>query len=111
MLTGRGLIILLCLAFCLGVWFGIWQFGKWTVHEIGKYVCDEVKCDPKRADVRLTDHIKEQMMKVKALDDEAGAFEKEISKLTVIKKERLGQASSAHRGGHPPRRKVSSQKG
>ena len=37
MLTGRGLIILLCLAFCLGVWFGIWQFGKWTVHEIGKY--------------------------------------------------------------------------
>ena len=82
-----------------------------TVHEIGKYVCDEIRCDPGKAEVQLTDNIRKQMMQVKALDDEAGAFEKEISKLTVIKKERSGQASSAHRGGHPPRRKVSSQKG
>lgn len=79
-----------------------------AVHEIGKYVCDEVHCDPNKAEIRLTDHIKKTMMHVKALDDEADMFEKQISKLTVIKKEE--GKSPVSKAGHPPRRKVSDQK-
>jgi antirestriction protein ArdC len=79
-----------------------------AVHEIGKYVCDEVHCDPSKAEIRITDHINKEIVYVKALDDEARAFEEQISKLTVTKKGE--KKSQAAKGQHPPRRKVSDQK-
>ena len=79
-----------------------------AVHEIGKYVCDEVHCDPNKAEIRLTDNIKKEMVHVKALDEEARVFEEQISKLTVIKSGE--KKSQAAKGQHPPRRKVSDQK-
>ena len=78
-----------------------------AVHQIGIYVCDEVKCDQNKADIQLTDNIKKTMMHVKDLDEEARVFEEHISKLTVTKKEKKPQAA---KGQHPPRRKVSDQK-
>lgn len=57
-----------------------------AVHEIGKFVCEEVEYDHTKEQVRLTDHIKKKMEQVIALDDEARQFEAEISKLTVIRK-------------------------
>jgi len=79
-----------------------------AVHQIGIYVCDEVECDPNKAEIGLTENIKKTMMHVKDLDEEARAFEEQISKLTVVKKEEKKPQSS--KGQHPPRRKVSDQK-
>lgn len=59
-----------------------------AVHEIGNFVCQEVEFDHTKDSVTLTDHIKQTMEKVIALDEEAGRFEAEISKLTVIRKDK-----------------------
>lgn len=80
------------------------------VHEIGKFVCDEAHCDPQTVDIKLTDDIKKKMVLVRALDDEAHAFEKNISKLTVIKKGAKVAVGTSSKKQHPPRRKVSDQK-
>jgi len=72
------------------------RFARYkAVHEIGKLVCDEIECDPQKAEVRLTGNIRKMMAEVVALDEEAKGFEAEIEKLTVIKKESSKPAGTA----------------
>ena len=59
-----------------------------TVHEIGKLFCDEALPAPATTQVKVTSEIKKKMDKVRKLDEEAADFEREISKLTVTKKEK-----------------------
>jgi len=59
-----------------------------TVHEIGKLFCDEALSNPAASQVKVTAPIKNKMEKVRKLDQEAADFEREISRLTVTKKEK-----------------------
>jgi hypothetical protein len=62
-----------------------------AVHEIGKFVCEEVEFDHTKDSVRLTSHIKKKMEQVIALDEEAKQFEAQIAQLTIIRKDEAKQ--------------------